>query len=219
MAVDEQFLGRPKRVSAKAARAARDGQVAPAPPTTAAPPAAADTETAEQGITRREFLNLAWLASLGIFTLQMGGVAYNFTFPRFRAGEFGGTFSVPITDMPEVAAGPVANNQGKFWLVQTPEGVLAIYKVCTHLGCLYDWKPTENQFICPCHGSTFEKDGKFVRGPAPRNLDRFSVTVRDASGAPVSTTNPTTGGPAALGSNASTIDVNTGLLIQGARHA
>lgn len=215
MAVDDQILGRPKRVSVKAARAARDVQSYPAP--APAPATAPVAETAEQGVTRREFLNLAWLASLGIFTLQMGGIAYNFTFPRFKAGEFGGTFNVATKDLPELTAGPVANNQGKFWLVHTNEGVLAIYKVCTHLGCIYDWKPTENRFICPCHGSTFEKNGQYVRGPAPRNLDRFSVTVKDANGAPLSTT-PATGGPAALGANAATVAVDTGKLIQGIRH-
>ncbi len=216
MAVDDQVLGKPKRVSARAARAA---EAPPPPPPVAAPgsePTAA--ESAQQEVTRREFLNYAWLASLGIFLAQMGAVAYHFTFPRFKAGEFGGTFMVPTKDLPELTAGPAAYNQGKFWLVHTDQGVLAIYKVCTHLGCLYDWKPTEGLFICPCHGSTFQKNGVYVRGPAPRNLDRFQVQIKDGSGATLATTDAS-GGPVALPSNAETIAVDTGKLITGARHA
>ena len=94
----------------------------------------------------------------------------------------------------------------------------AISAVCTHLGCLYDWKPTEGLFICPCHGSTFQKNGVYVRGPAPRNLDRFQVQIKDGSGATLATTDAS-GGPVALPSNAETIAVDTGKLITGARHA
>jgi cytochrome b6-f complex iron-sulfur subunit len=67
----------------------------------------------------------------------------------------------------------------KFWLSNTDEGVLAIYKVCTHLGCLYNWNDQEDKFICPCHGSQFEKDGIYIAGPAPRSLDRFVVQAVD----------------------------------------
>ncbi len=49
-----------------------------------------------RGITRREFLNYAWLASLGILLAEMGGVVYVFAMPRFRAGEFGGLFFMGI---------------------------------------------------------------------------------------------------------------------------
>lgn len=214
MAVDEQVLAKPKRISAKAARAAREMPVSP--PAISAPAA---EDTAQQEVTRREFLNYAWLASLGIFLAQMGAVSYHFAFPRFKAGEFGGTFSVPITELPELTAGPGAYNQGKFWLVNTEQGILAIYKVCTHLGCLYDWKPTENQFICPCHGSTFEKNGKFVRGPAPRDLDRFMISIKDANGTTLAASNEVTGAPVALPSGATSIAVDTGKLVQGPRHA
>lgn len=211
MAVDDQVLMKPKRVSVKAARVARE---APAPPAPAAPPA---EDLAEQEVTRREFLNYAWLASLGIFLAQMGAVSYHFAFPRFREGEFGGTFLVPAKELPELTAGPAAYNQGKFWLVNTEQGVMAIYKVCTHLGCLYDWKTTENLFICPCHGSTFEKDGVFVRGPAPRSLDRFQISIQDANGTILATADAA-GNPVPLPSNAETIAVDTGKLIQGPRH-
>ena len=56
---------------------------------------------------------------------------------------------------------------------------MALYKVCTHLGCLYNWNNQEGKFICPCHGSQFQANGTYIQGPAPRSLDRFAVQAID----------------------------------------
>ena len=69
---------------------------------------AAEAAAEEQlQINRREFLNLAWLASLGFLTLQLGGYTLAFTFPRFKEGEFGGIFTYgPVDDVPEINVPP-----------------------------------------------------------------------------------------------------------------
>merc|ERR1719224_272482 len=46
----------------------------------------------------------------------------------------------------------------------------AVNAVCTHLGCVVPWNKAENKFMCPCHGSQYDKNGKVVRGPAPLSL-------------------------------------------------
>ncbi len=45
-----------------------------------------------------------------------------------------------------------------------------INAVCTHLGCVVPWNQAENKFMCPCHGSQYNNQGKVVRGPAPLSL-------------------------------------------------
>jgi cytochrome b6-f complex iron-sulfur subunit len=159
--------------------------------------AAADAEitTAPGGITRREFLYYVWGASIALVTLQAAGLLVWFLIPRFREGEFGGDFSVSIDELPDINAEPVNFADGRFWLVnldttqpnermyQAPDepapiqGVAAIYKVCTHLGCIYSWTPANNRFECPCHGSKYRLDGRRIESPAPRTLDRFSVAA------------------------------------------
>ena len=32
--------------------------------------------------------------------------------------------------------------------------------VCTHLGCVVPWNAAENKFMCPCHGSQYNSQGK-----------------------------------------------------------
>ena len=122
-------------------------------------------------------------------------VAGGFAYPRIKAGTFGGKFTLdkkasefketddpfPVADgkffvvkvAPDASVQPVNDEDGN----PNTSGIMAIYQVCVHLGCLVPYISSEKRFICPCHGSTYERDTKYVRGPAPRNLDQFSVKV------------------------------------------
>ncbi len=156
----------------------------PAPKPTAAEVAA--PQALDPNITRREFLNYAWLASVALVACETVGLSLWFAFPNFRVGQFGGQFPIgKATDvLPEINAAPKAYTDGKFWLVnldttnrhgEPRKGIMALYKVCVHLGCLYEWIPMTNRFECPCHGSKFELTGDYISGPARRNLDRFVI--------------------------------------------
>src|SRR5690348_11581609 len=43
---------------------------------------------------------------------------------------------------------------------------------CTHAGCIVNWPPDQNNFKCPCHGGEYDTNGKVVKGPPPRPLNR-----------------------------------------------
>jgi len=56
---------------------------------------------------------------------------------------------------------------------------LVVVGICTHLGCVPDYKPTPNSigpgwlggYFCPCHGSRYDLAGRVFQGvPAPYNL-------------------------------------------------
>src|SRR5713226_6517395 len=67
--------------------------------------------------------------------------------------------------------------QYRIWVVRNAEGIFVIYAKCTHLGCTPDWKPSENKFKCPCHGSGYTSEGINFEGPAPRPMDRAHVEL------------------------------------------
>jgi len=149
-------------------------------------------------MNRREFLTYAWGAAMAILTLEAAVASFEFLYPRFRAGEFGGDFTLPIADIPDNTAAPKPYSAGKFWLVTTQEGESkALYMVCVHLGCLYKWEPSNIRFECPCHGSKYSHDGFYIEGPAPRSLDYFETTEQ-ASDLIVHTGQKITGTPAAV---------------------
>ena len=65
----------------------------------------------------------------------------------------------------------------RIWIDRTPDRIFVIYARCTHLGCTPDWKPSENKFKCPCHGSGYDSEGVNFEGPAPRPMDRAHVDI------------------------------------------
>lgn len=78
-----------------------------------------------------------------------------------------------------VSAGPVSNyaadglyssfrDQG-FFLVRRGDRLVALSSYCTHRKCKLTTDP-DHSFYCPCHGSTFDPDGKVTEGPARRDL-------------------------------------------------
>jgi len=116
---------------------------------------------------------------------MLGGGAFAFLeyfYPR-KVGTFGGKITVPGT----VADYPVGSvtrvREGKFYLSHVPEGLLALYWKCKHLGCTVPWKPDEEfqgqvgVFHCPCHGSIYLPTGQNVAGPAPAPLDLMDIQI------------------------------------------
>lgn len=68
-------------------------------------------------------------------------------------------------------------------VLETPVYVLALEAgkyaalspICTHLGCTVDVQGT--LLVCPCHGSTYDRSGNVLRGPAERALKQFKTII------------------------------------------
>lgn len=140
------------------------------------------------GMTRRTLLSRLWWATAGIMTLELAGALVSSLWPKPRVGSFGSKFKVGSVN--EIKAMPVGTityfENGRFYLSRVDTGVLALYRKCTHLGCVVPWLHDENtedklsskgRFNCPCHGSIFNRFGEVRGGPAPRPLDLLKVTV------------------------------------------
>ncbi|PIP04772.1 hypothetical protein COX53_00780, partial [candidate division WWE3 bacterium CG23_combo_of_CG06-09_8_20_14_all_40_14] len=62
------------------------------------------------------------------------------------------------------------NNTGK--IVEIEGKKVAVYKnekgeilklspICPHLGCIVEWEDKNKNWLCPCHKSAFNKEGKY----------------------------------------------------------
>jgi len=172
----------------------------------------AEATVRADGLTRREFLYYIWGASMALLALEVTGLTIWFLLPRFKEGQFGGRFRLPVDALPEENAPPENFPNGRFWLVKINTldpselmcetegdsgqivGAAAIYKVCTHLGCIYAWVDANDRFECPCHGSKYRLDGRRITGPAPRNLDRFKMSALDENETEVASSQETDDG-------------------------
>ena len=60
-----------------------------------------------------------------------------------------------------------------YLLVLEGGGFAAVSSVCTHRGCTVDLGGPG--LACPCHGSQYDREGRVMRGPANRALQRYPV--------------------------------------------
>jgi cytochrome b6-f complex iron-sulfur subunit len=113
-------------------------------------------------------------------------VAFLFYFWPRRTGSFGTRIGTGKPD--DYVVGDVRYFvAGRFYLARLEEGFIALYQKCPHLGCAVPWKPAEERlhegellrglFVCPCHGSTYLRNGQVIKGPAPRSLDYMPVRL------------------------------------------
>jgi Rieske Fe-S protein len=71
--------------------------------------------------------------------------------------------------VPEGAAEPV-------YVLRLADGQFAaLSPICTHLGCTVEI--ADARLVCPCHGSTYARDGRVVQGPAERPLARYRTEL------------------------------------------
>ena len=70
---------------------------------------------------------------------------------------------------------------GSVWLIRQPAGtkpeVIAFTAECPHLGCAINLSADGKSFLCPCHASAFDFDGKPQNQVPPRPMDRLDVEL------------------------------------------
>ncbi len=56
-------------------------------------------------------------------------------------------------------------------------GLIALSRVCTHLGCLLEYDKQKKKLVCPCHAGIFNLEGRVVSGPPPKSLTVIPLKV------------------------------------------
>jgi cytochrome b6-f complex iron-sulfur subunit len=99
------------------------------------------------------------------------------------AGRFAGStvqVSVAGTALSDVGGAVLVESvAGMFLLSRTgPTSAMAIDGICSHESCTITGA-AGNTYVCPCHGSRYDRTGKVLQGPAKAALRQFSTTVAD----------------------------------------
>jgi cytochrome b6-f complex iron-sulfur subunit len=130
---------------------------------------------AGNNLSRRDFLNEITMGAFGIAGLGSVALSYQYFSPNVLF-EPSTTFRAGNPDLYPVHSVTFLQDQ-QVYIVRMPEGFYAVSAVCTHLGCVTQWKPDADMIACPCHGSKFRADGTKIEGPAPRPLPHFAISL------------------------------------------
>jgi Rieske Fe-S protein len=123
-------------------------------------------------VSRRDFLGVAAFGAAVLASLSAFAGSLRFFKPNVYPEE---SKKFKIGKPENFPAGTVRKLDKKnVFIFSDDDGIYAISAVCTHLGCIVH--STDWGFQCPCHGSKFNKDGKVIAGPAPRNLPWHKIS-------------------------------------------
>jgi cytochrome b6-f complex iron-sulfur subunit len=53
----------------------------------------------------------------------------------------------------------------------------ALSQICTHLGCTVIYDNSQNDILCPCHGSQYDLQGRVVVGPSTTPLFQYATSL------------------------------------------
>jgi cytochrome b6-f complex iron-sulfur subunit len=163
----------------------------PAPPASDAPPApkaatrppgrppAVVVESTPEPVVNKTRRRIVWASVAGFLTTCFL-MFVRFFLPR-AIFEPSSTFKIGFPGDYALGVDTKYQQQYRIWVDKTSDRLFVVYARCTHLGCTPDWKPSENKFKCPCHGSGYDSEAINFEGPAPRPMDRAHVEL-DAEG-------------------------------------
>lgn len=193
-------IERPRRV-----RRTREPEPAPEPEAEDVPRDPLETrpeiDAADYDVTRRQFFNRGVLGVFGIFLAQFGIATLAFMWPKLRSGGFGSKVNAGKLEdiekevfLPDGRIAPLFVSAAQAYVLPfqgevagssfeglpvVAGGLIALWQRCVHLGCRVPECTSSQGFECPCHGSKYNYHGEYEDGPAPRNLDRFVVTLNE----------------------------------------
>jgi Rieske Fe-S protein len=129
---------------------------------------------------RRRFLERAGGAVLALPLAALAGACASLVTRTVPAVE--GKLRLSLAHYPELAeAGgslrvkPEGGDDQVYVLALGGQRFAALSPICTHRGCVVEI--ADARLVCPCHGSTYDREGKVVRGPAQRALTRYPAEL------------------------------------------
>ncbi len=122
-------------------------------------------------MNRRNFLKILTLGSFAVLGLASLRSLFHLTSRPPRL------VFIPSNELEKLKSGPLFSED--YILVKVSGEILAFSRRCPHLGCKLNFDPVQNLISCPCHGSKFTLQGKYISGPAKKDLSRLNTKPSD----------------------------------------
>ena len=103
--------------------------------------------------------------------------------PTISGSYAGGNVTVAVdssSPLSKTGTAALVNFSGGSVLVDHPSANVynALSSICTHQSCqITGFDTGSGHFICPCHGSMFDVNGKVTQGPASYPLNKYQTYV------------------------------------------
>ena len=139
-----------------------------------------NNQTKQPRLTRRNFLKLGLGTLVTIAAIESGVIGLMYL--KSQSEEIDSKGVVTAGKLENFLPGSITEfaDEGFYVICTVDSELLAISSRCPHLGCSVSWFSEKNQFICPCHASSFDEFGNFESPPVPRPLDIYKIFIEDA---------------------------------------
>ena len=124
--------------------------------------------------SRRQFIQLG-LAAVG--SAWAGILVQSRLFPSGQTDSEAKPVTFPLADLRIGGSQEITYGGLPVMVLRTKESIKAFSLICTHLGCIVQWRDDKTEFYCPCHDGSFDQFGEVVAGPPPVPLEQFPVRV------------------------------------------
>ena len=118
---------------------------------------------------RRRFLKLLPYTMVGVF-------AYPVSKFIFFSKDTNKEFQISLKNIKE---GVTKIKKYNIFIYKKDDKLTVFDAHCTHMGCILNYYEDKKRFICPCHHSHFMMNGKRIKGPAKRNLDKIPFKIKN----------------------------------------
>ena len=128
---------------------------------------------APDSLSKREFLSASMKLLPWVFVTTLAYPAGSFLFYQANTR---GRVTIALKQLNEGITPFLKDN---LYIYKNQHKIEVFDAHCTHKGCIIHYDKEALVFNCPCHKSRFDIEGKKLRGPAKRDLDKLVYTVTD----------------------------------------
>jgi cytochrome b6-f complex iron-sulfur subunit len=89
-----------------------------------------------------------------------------------------GQIAVPLSDLPDGRRHVVMLGENPVEVLRSGDSVTALMLRCTHMGCVVRWNSEYRIYVCPCHDSRYDAEGRVLSGPPPGPLHTVRVSIQ-----------------------------------------